>query len=282
MKLVVASGKGGTGKTTVAANLAFTLARSREVVAVDCDVEAPNLHLYFPSDFQEVPACVPVPAFDMDCCTRCGECGRFCRFGAISVLPTGVFFLPELCHSCGGCGYVCPEHAVRDEYRTVGTVRCARSPPSLTLIGGALGEGETQAPAVVRQAKALAGDAPLVVLDAPPGIGCTAIEAMKGVDACLLVTESTPFGSHDLTLAAGVAAQLDLPSGVVINRSDGDDRGIRQLCRDLSLPVLMTIPFDRSIAAIQNRGGLIAREHEGWQSRFATLFADVCGLGGGA
>lgn len=282
MKLVVASGKGGTGKTTVAANLAFSLARSREVVAVDCDVEGPNLHLYFPSASCEVPARVPVPAFDSDRCTLCGECSRFCRFGAISVLPTGVFFLPDLCHSCGGCLYVCPEHAIRDESRTVGTVRSARPLSSLTMIGGALGEGEVQGPAVVRQAKALAGDAPLVILDSPPGIGCTVIETLKGADACLLVTESTPFGAHDLALAADVAAQLGLPAGVVINRSDGADRGLRQVCRDLGLPVLMTIPFAREIAAIQNRGGLIAREHEGWRSRFATLFDAACDLGGAA
>ncbi len=282
MRLVVASGKGGTGKTTVAANLAFTLARSREVVAVDCDVEGPNLHLYFPSASCETPARVPVPVFDSDRCTLCGECGRFCRFGAISILPTGVFFLPDLCHSCGGCQYVCPENAIRDESRTVGTVRSARPLPSLTLIGGALEEGEVQGPAVVRQVKALARDAPLAVLDAPPGIGCTVIETLKGEDACLLVTESTPFGAHDLVLASEVAGQLGLPAGVVINRSDGDDRGIRQICRELDLPVLMTIPFDRSIAAIQNRGGLIAREHEGWRSRFAALFDAACDLGGAA
>jgi MinD superfamily P-loop ATPase len=278
MKLVVASGKGGTGKTTVAANLAFALARSHEVVAVDCDVDAPNLHLFFPSASYELPARVPVPAFDSDRCSLCGECGRFCRFGGISVLPSGVFFLPELCHSCGGCQYVCPEHAIRDESRTIGAVRCARPLQNLTLIGGALDEGEVQGPAVVRQAKALAMDAPLIVLDAPPGIGCTVIETLKGADACILVTESTPFGAHDIVLAAEVAGQLGLPTGVVINRSDGDDREIRRRCQDLGLPVLMTIPFDREIAAIQNRGGLIAREHEGWRSRFADLFRETCAL----
>jgi len=282
MKLVVASGKGGTGKTTVAANLAFILARSREVVAVDCDVEAPNLHLYFPSASCEVPFRVPVPAFDPARCTLCGECGRFCRFGAISVLKTEVFFLPDLCHSCGGCGYVCPEKAIEDEYRTVGSVRCARPSQSLTLIGGALGEGEVQARAVVKYAKQLADRAPLVIYDAPPGIGCTVIETLKGADACLLVTESTPFGAHDLALAAEVARQLELPTGVVINRSDGEDRAIRRVCRELGLPVLMAIPFDREIAAVQNRGGLIAREHEGWSSRFSALFSDTCGIGGAA
>jgi MinD superfamily P-loop ATPase len=282
MRLVVASGKGGTGKTTVAANLAFSLAQSREVVAVDCDVEGPNLHLFFPSASHEVPARVPVPDFVMERCTLCGECGRFCRFGAISVLPSEVFFLPDLCHSCGGCRYVCPADAIRDEYRTIGTVRCARPSPSLTLIGGALGEGEVQAPAVVRYAKQLAEGSPVVICDAPPGIGCTVIEAMRGADACLLVTESTPFGAHDLALAAEVARQLGLPAGVVINRSDGADRPIHEVCRELALPVLMTIPFDRSIAMVQNRGGLLSREHDGWQSRFAALFDAAGALGGAA
>lgn len=280
MKLVVASGKGGTGKTTVAANLAFVLARSREVVAVDCDVETPNLHLFFPSPAYEVPVRVPVPDFDPARCTRCGECGHFCRFGAISILKTEIFFLPDLCHSCGGCQYICPENAIRDTYRTVGSVRCARPSPSLTLIGGTLGEGEVQAPAVVRYAKRLAEGAPLVIYDAPPGIGCTVIETLKGADACLLVAESTPFGAHDLMLAAEVARQLDLPTGVVINRSDGDDREIRRVCRELNLHVLITVPFYRDIAAIQNRGGLISRERDGWSSRFSTLFEDTCSAGG--
>ncbi len=132
----------------------------------------------------------------------------------------------------------------------------------------------------MRYAKRLADGAPLVIYDAAPGIGCTVIETLKGADACLLVTESTPFGAHDLALAAEVARQLEIPAGVVINRSDGGDREIRNVCCELDLPVLMTIPFDREIAAIQNRGGLISREHEGWSSRFSTLFDDTCGMGG--
>lgn len=279
MRVVVASGKGGTGKTTVAANLVFTLAQSRGVVGVDCDVEGPNLHLSFPSASREVPARVTVPAFDSDRCTLCGECGRFCRFGAISVLPTGVFFLPDLCHGCEGCRYVCPEHAIRNQSRTIGTVRCARPSPFLTLIGGELDVGEIREAAVVRYAKQLAAGAPLVICDAAPGIGCAVIEAMRGADVCLLVTESTPFGAHDLALATEVVRQLEIPAGVVINRSDGADRPIREACRELDLPVLMTIPFDREIAAIQNRGGLIAREFEGWRSRFAALFLEASALG---
>ncbi len=282
MRLVVASGKGGTGKTTVAANLAHVLSRSREVVAVDCDVEAPNLHLFFPSPSHEVPVRTPVPAVDRARCTLCGECGHFCRFGAISVLRTEVFLFPELCHGCGGCEYVCPEGAIRDDHRTIGSVRCSRPAPSLTLIGGALDEGEVQAPAVVRYAKRLAAGASLAIYDAPPGIGCTVIETLKGVDACLLVTESTPFGVHDLELAAAVVRQFGLPTGVVINRSDGEDGETRKACRELELPVLMTIPFDREIATVQNRGGLIAREHDGWHRRFSALFDDTCRMGGGA
>jgi MinD superfamily P-loop ATPase len=135
---------------------------------------------------------------------------------------------------------------------------------------------------VVCYAKRLADGAPVVVCDAPPGIGCTVIETLKGADACLLVTESTPFGAHDLMLAAEVTRQLGLWTGVVINRSDGQDRAIREVCRELGLPVLMTIPFDRCIAAVQNRGGLIGREHDGWHSRFAALFEAVRSRGGAA
>ena len=281
MKVVVASGKGGTGKTTVAANLAYTLARTRELVAVDCDVDGPNLHLFFPSSACTIPVRVPVPAVDQARCTLCGECGRFCRFGALSVLPTGVLLMPELCHSCMGCQVVCPEEAIQAEFRTIGSIRCAQPSPLLTLLGGALNEGEVQAPAVIKQVKYLAEGADLIFYDAPPGIGCNVIETVKGADRCLLVTESTPFGAHDLALAAEMVAEQAIPAGVVINRSDGEDAELRETCRELGLPVLMTIPFDREIATIQNRGGLLAHDHPAWQERFGALFDDIVAMGVG-
>ncbi len=280
MKIAIASGKGGTGKSTVAANLAFTLARSREVALVDCDVEEPNLHLFFPGSAVDVPVTTPVPEIDLARCTFCGECGKFCRFGALSVLKDRVLVFPELCHSCGGCSLVCPQGAVREVPRTVGRVACSCPLPALTLISGILNEGEVQAPAVIRAAKLLAQGHPLTLYDASPGIACPVIETLEGSDTCVLVTESTPFGLHDLRLAAEVAERVGIPAGVVINRSDGQDEATLDFCRERGFPVLMTIPFSREIAAVQNRGGLICRDLPGWEDRFAGLFDAIMGIAG--
>ena len=142
MRIAIASGKGGTGKSTVAANLAWALARSRDVALVDCDVEEPNLHLFFPAPATEMPVTTPVPEIDAERCTLCGECGKFCRFGALAVLKDSVLTFPHLCHSCGGCTLVCPQGAVREVPRTIGRVTCSRPLPRLTLISGILNEGE--------------------------------------------------------------------------------------------------------------------------------------------
>lgn len=264
----------------MAANLAFTLARSREVALVDCDVEEPNLHLFFPGSAVDVPVTTPVPEIDLARCTFCGECGKFCRFGALSVLKDRVLVFPELCHSCGGCSLVCPQGAVREVPRTVGRVACSCPLPALTLISGILNEGEVQAPAVIRAAKLLAQGHPLTLYDASPGIACPVIETLEGSDTCVLVTESTPFGLHDLRLAAEVAERVGIPAGVVINRSDGQDEATLDFCRERGFPVLMTIPFSREIAAVQNRGGLICRDLPGWEDRFAGLFDAIMGIAG--
>ncbi|WP_292490087.1 ATP-binding protein [Methanoculleus sp. 10] len=275
MKIAIASGKGGTGKSTVAANLAWALARSRDVALVDCDVEEPNLHLFFPAATTDVPVTTPVPVIDPARCTLCGECGKFCRFGALAVVKDCVLTFPHLCHSCGGCTLVCPQGAVREVPRTIGRIACSRPLSRLVLISGVLNEGEVQAPAVIRAAKARAEGHPLVIYDASPGIACPVIETLEGSDFCLLVTESTPFGLHDLRLAAEVAEEVGIPAGVVINRSDGEDAATVAFCRERGLPVLMTIPFSREIAAVQNRGGLIAALLPGWEERFVDLFAGV-------
>ena len=280
MKIAIASGKGGTGKSTVAANLACTLSCSREVALVDCDVEEPNLHLFFPATTVDVPVTTPVPEIDPARCNLCGECGKFCRFGALSVLKDRVLVFPELCHSCGGCSLVCPQGAVREVPRTVGRVACSRPLPALTLISGVLNEGEVMAPAVIRAAKLLAEGHPLTLYDASPGIACPVIETLEGSDACILVTESTPFGLHDLRLAAEVVERVGIPAGVVINRSDGKDEETLDFCRERGLPIIMTIPFSREIAAVQNRGGLICRDLPGWEERFAALFEAIVKIAG--
>ncbi len=278
MKIAIASGKGGTGKSTVVANLAFSIAERQPVAVVDCDVEEPNIHLFFPAPSEDLPVTVQIPEIDSTRCTYCGACGEFCRYGALTIFKDRHLFLPELCHSCGGCGIVCPIGAINEIERQIGIVQIRKPTPGLTLITGVLQEGEVQAPPVIRMAKEQAEGHPLVLYDASPGIACPVIETLDGVDFCIFVTESTPFGIHDLSLAYGVSEELGIPAGVVINRSDGDDGTVRDFCAEHSLPVLMTIPFDRKIAAIQNRGNLIARELPGWKEQFIELFDTVLAI----
>jgi MinD superfamily P-loop ATPase len=272
MKIAVASGKGGTGKTMVAANLAFVISQSCDVTLVDCDVEEPNLHLFFREAAPTTEVTIPVPVFNLQTCDRCGKCAEFCQYGAITVLPDRILFFSELCHSCGGCVLVCPKGAIPEEPARVGQVTIAHPSSRLTLITGILDEGKPHATPIIRAAKDMSGDAGIVICDAAPGTACPVVETLEGCDACILVTESTPFGLHDLHLAAEVADRLGVPSGVVINLSDGQDKKTLEFCATHELPVLMTIPFDRGIAAIQNRGDLISRQSPVWQGRFARLF----------
>jgi len=280
MKIAVASGKGGTGKTMVAANLAFTLAQTCQVTLVDCDVEEPNLHLFFPAPATAKDVTVPVPVIDEKICDRCGKCGEFCQYGALTVLRDRVLFFPELCHSCGGCMLVCPKNAIHEEPKRVGIVTNATPMQRLNLVSGYLDAGNPFAVPVIRAAKtATAGDC-LVILDASPGTSCPVVETLDGCDACILVTESTPFGLHDLQLAVDVADRLGIPAGVVINRSDGKDQETLDFCTNHDLDMMMTIPFDRGIAAIQSRGDLLCRVRPEWLKAFSALYSKCCALVG--
>jgi MinD superfamily P-loop ATPase len=280
MKIAVASGKGGTGKSLVAANLASSLAKERAVTLVDCDVEEPNLHLFFEGSVISTPVTAPVPVFDDEKCTHCGACGKFCKYGALTVLPDRILFFKELCHSCGGCAAICPEGAITEEERAIGRVDISQPSARLTLISGVLQEGEVLAPRVIHAAKKAAEGADIAILDASPGIACPVVETLEGCDACIMVTEPTPFGLHDLRLAVQVTTVLEIPSGVVINKTDGKDQEIRNFCAERDLPVLLTIPFTREIARIQNTGGLICRELAGWEEEFRDLFEKVRALPG--
>jgi MinD superfamily P-loop ATPase len=283
MKITVASGKGGTGKSMVAANLAWSLSGSETVTLVDCDVEEPNLHLFFPEDRPEViPVSILVPEVNPDRCTLCGECARFCAFGALVVARDRVLFFPEHCHSCGGCAIACPAGAIAETARTIGTVTKRSIVPTLRLISGSLNEGEVLAVKVIREAKDMAGTEGWIILDASPGTSCPVVETLDGSDFCILVTESTPFGLHDLTLAYDVTSRMDIPSGVIINRSDGKDEPVRQFCDEKGIPVLAVIPFERRIAEIQGSGGLIARRDPAWKDRFCALARSCWSLAEGA
>lgn len=269
MIISIASGKGGTGKTTVATNLAVSM--ESETQLLDCDVEEPNAFLFIRPDMEEVKAVTaPVPEVDMEKCSLCGKCGEICQFKAIVVLADTVLPFHDLCHSCGGCERVCPEKAICEIGRELGLIERGHR-AGLEFVHGKLRIGEAMSPPLIREVRKYTRQGVLTIIDAPPGTSCPVIAAMKGADFVLLVTEPTPFGLHDLKLAVGAARVLNIPCGLVINRSDmGDDR-VKIFAREENIPILMEIPFDRRIAEAYSRGDMLVEVMPGWKARFKEL-----------
>ncbi|MGO8683172.1 MAG: P-loop NTPase [Thermoleophilia bacterium] len=260
MQVAIASGKGGTGKTTVATNLATVLTRDAMTVQLlDADVEEPNSHLFVAPDFTgQRDVTVTIPSVDATRCTLCGRCGSACVYKAILVLPTTVLVYPELCHSCGACSLVCPEEAIHDENRITGTLEWGTA-DALSFARGTLSIGEAKAVPAVKAVVGLAdhdAEAVAVIIDAPPGTSCPVIEAVRNSDIVLLVTEPTPFGLNDLRLAVDMVRALDLPAAVAINRAGTGDGEVARYCREQSLPVVLELPDERAIAEASTRGVL--------------------------
>lgn len=256
MKIAIASGKGGTGKTTVAVNLARILSRREPVQYVDCDVEEPNGHLFLhPTLTYSAPVTIPVPEVDAERCTRCGACSRLCQYHAIAALPTFTMVFPELCHGCGGCLRVCPEGAIIEVGRPIGVVERGMA-GAVAFVHGRLNVGEAMSPPLIRAVQTYADPHATVILDAPPGTSCPVIAAIRPCDVVVLVTEPTAFGLHDLTLAVEMVRALQRPMGVVINRADiGDDR-VERYCAREGIPIWGRIPHDRRIAEAYSRGDM--------------------------
>jgi len=275
MIVSVASGKGGTGKTLVATSLALSLIDNYKVQLLDCDVEEPNanilLHLAIN---QSQPVYIPIPNVDETKCTYCGKCAEVCVYNAIAVLKEKVLVFPELCHGCGACSYLCPESAITEEGRDVGMVERGSS-GNLELIQGRLNVGEAMAPPVIRGVRTYIDPADIVIIDVPPGTSCPVIEAVKGSDFCLLVTEPTPFGLNDLSLAVEVARVLDIPCGVVINRDGVGDDKVDRYCQEQDIPVLLKIPLDRKIASLYSKGIPLVKGMPRWREEFLKLFQDI-------
>jgi MinD superfamily P-loop ATPase len=273
MIISIASGKGGTGKTTVATNLAVSLGGG--VQLLDCDVEEPNAHLFMHPVFEKKEiVSTAVPEVDETKCNLCGKCGEICQFKAIVVIGKTVLPFQELCHSCGGCMEVCPEHAIREGQRVLGEIEIGHR-NGLEFIHGRLRVGEAMAPPLIRMVRSVAHPDKVTIIDAPPGTSCPVIASMKGADFVLLVTEPTPFGLHDVKLAVGVVRILGIPCGLVINRSDmGDDR-LREYAGAEGIPILMEIPFDRKIAESYSRGELLVDVRLEWRERFIRLFEGI-------
>jgi MinD superfamily P-loop ATPase len=274
--LAVASGKGGTGKTTVAVSLARVV--GTRVQLLDCDVEGPNDRLFLkgrPRATQVVS--IPVPRVDESACDGCGECGGFCRFHAIVAVKGPPLVFPELCHGCGGCVLVCPRGALQEGLRRIGVVEVVDA-GDVTLVEGRLDVGSALVPPLVRAVKAqLGGDRP-AILDGPPGRSCAVVETLRGADTVVLVAEPTPFGLGDLEQALEVTREMGLPCGVVVNRVGiGDDR-VQAFCRENAVPVLAEVPDDRRIAEAGSRGAPLPDALPEYRSLFQSLLAKATQL----
>ena len=263
MKITVASGKGGTGKTTFAVNLAYTLAkRGEEVRLLDCDVEEPNDHLFVKPDFsEESDVTVPKPVWDEEKCTGCGKCAEACNYNAIAVIKEKVLIFNELCHSCGACTYVCPEAALCETPVSIGKVQAAPNNQPFYFAHGLLNIGEALAPKVVQAVKAHIAPEAVNILDASPGTACPVVKALEGADVAVLLTEPTPFGLNDLKLAVAMTLEMGIPTAIVVNRSDGTDRIIADWAHAVGVPIAGRIPFERKYAETYSSGDILVERH---------------------
>jgi MinD superfamily P-loop ATPase len=273
MIISVASGKGGTGKTTIATNLAVSLDGKAQLL--DCDVEEPNAHIFMkPHIDHRETVTLPVPDVDLEKCNFCGECGEICQFSAITVIGKKVLTFPELCHSCRGCVMVCPKDAVREKDREVGVLETGASGP-VAFAQGRLRIGEAMSPPLIDRVKAQIQPDRVAIIDAPPGTSCPVIAALKGSDFTILVTEPTPFGLNDLKLAVGAVRILEIPFGLVINRCDVGDNQVLEYAAKEDIQVLLEIPDDRKIAEAYSRGTLMVDVEPGMKERFQTMYDDI-------
>ena len=272
MIVAVASGKGGTGKTTFAVNMALSL---ENVQLLDCDVEQPNVHLLLnPTINQEKIISVPTPQINEELCDHCGKCSRFCQYNAIFVSPIEVLVFKELCHSCGGCTIICPQKAISEEQHKIGTLKFG-SAGDLEIVYGELDVGEPMAVPIIREVKNQIKIGKTVILDSPPGTSCPVIETVRESDFCVLVTEPTPFGLHDLEISVQVLRELHIPIGVVVNRSGIGDNTVYEYCEENNIPLLLEIPYQRKIAELYSNGVPFSLEMSEWKSKFQRVFDDL-------
>lgn len=289
MVIAVASGKGGTGKTTIAVGLALSL---ENVEFLDCDVEEPNAHIFLKPEITHTQwVNLPVPKVNEDKCTYCGKCAEVCAYNAIAVIKEKVLLFTELCHGCGGCSLLCPEDAIEEVDRPIGVLEKGKA-GSISFTHGKLNLGEAMAVPLVRAVKRVSletnpnndkaiSNNQVTIIDVPPGTSCPVIESVKKSDFCLLVTEPTPFGLNDLVLAVETLRKLKIPFGVVINRADVGDKKVDQYCKNEKISILMRIPMDRDIAMAYSKGISIIEVKPAYKKDFLKLYQKMEELTGG-
>ncbi len=289
MIIAVASGKGGTGKTTIAVGLALSL---ENVQLLDCDVEEPNAHIFLKPEITHTEQVnLPVPKVNEDRCTYCGKCTEICAYNAIAVIKKTVLLFSELCHGCGGCKLLCPENAIEEVGRPIGVLEKGKA-GHICFTHGKLDLGEALAVPLVRAVKRASlethpnnnqftSNNGITVIDVPPGTSCPVIESVKGSDFCLLATEPTPFGLNDLILAVETLRKLKIPFGVVVNRADVGDKKVDEYCKDEKVPILMRIPMDRDIAIAYSEGIPITEAKPAYKKDFLKLYEKIEDLTGG-
>jgi len=267
--IAIASGKGGTGKTLIATNLVEVIERAS---FADADVEEPNGHLFLrPEIYKREDVYIKIPEVDYDRCTGCGVCAEHCQFNAIAVVKGKVILFRELCHSCGVCSFVCPEDAIQEVKHIAGEIRIGEFNDGRRFVDGKLSVGQLRSSLVIEKVVELVENEEMVILDAPPGASCSVISATHKADVCLLVTEPTPFGLHDLKIACEMLAKLRVPYAVLLNRADIGDDSVERYCQDRGIPILERIPFEREIAEIYAEGELITRKKLEWRELFEGL-----------
>lgn len=272
MIVSVASGKGGTGKTSVAVNLALSIGN---VQFLDCDVEEPNAHLLLHPEIKRTePVYTFIPKINEALCNHCGECSQFCQFNALFTSAEKTLVFPELCHSCGGCAIVCSTKAITWEKHRIGALKFGYI-GGLKLVYGELEVGKPLTVPVIRAVKNQMCNAENVILDSPPGASCPFVETVRGSDFCILVTEPTPFGLHDLKIAVQVLEHMVVPFGVVINRAGIGDKKAYTYCREQGIRVLMEIPYQRKIAELYSGGIPFTVELPEWKEKFQALYTEV-------